>query len=57
MGWGIGTALALVGCASGSSEIQRPSETGALLYGSVELPVRVRDQLQRLASSRTTQRM
>jgi hypothetical protein len=39
-------ALLALGCASGPGRIQSPSETGSLLYGSVELPAEVRDQVQ-----------
>jgi hypothetical protein len=38
-------ALLALGCASGPGRIQPPSETGAMLYGSLELPVEVRDQI------------
>ena len=42
----LATALLALGCASGPGRIQPPSDTGAMLYGSLELPVEVRDQIQ-----------
>ena len=39
-------SLGAAGCASGPGSIQSPSETGAMLYGSLELPAEVRDQIQ-----------
>lgn len=42
----IAAALLWIACASGPGRIQAPSETGAMLYGSVELPAEVRDQIQ-----------
>jgi hypothetical protein len=39
-------ALLCASCASGPGSIQPPSETGAMLYGSVELPEQVRDGVQ-----------
>ena len=39
-------ALLCAGCASGPGSIQAPSETGAMLYGSVELPAEVADSIQ-----------
>jgi hypothetical protein len=41
----LAAALLALGCASGPGRIQAPSETGAMLYGSLELPVEVRDQI------------
>jgi hypothetical protein len=42
----LAAALVSAGCASGPGRIESPSETGALLFGSVELPAEVRDQIQ-----------
>ena len=42
----LAAALLAAGCASGPGRIQPPSETGAMLYGSLELPAEVRDQIQ-----------
>jgi hypothetical protein len=42
----LAAALVAVGCASGPGRIQPPSETGAMLYGSLELPAEVRDRIQ-----------
>jgi hypothetical protein len=42
----LAAALLAAGCASGPGRIQPPSETGAMLYGSLELPAGVRDQIQ-----------
>ncbi|HEX5065354.1 MAG TPA: hypothetical protein VFY49_04515 [Myxococcota bacterium] len=39
-------ALFGAACASGPGSIEAPSETGAMLYGSVELPAEVRDEIQ-----------
>lgn len=39
-------SLAALGCMSGPGAIQSPSATGALLFGSVELPAEVKDQIQ-----------
>lgn len=41
----LAAALLALGCASGPGRIQPPSETGAMLYGSLELPAGVRDQI------------
>ena len=41
----IGAAFVAVGCASGPGRIQSPSDTGAMLYGSLDLPAEVRDQI------------
>ena len=38
--------LLAVACMSGPGAIQPPSESGALLYGSLDLPEQVRDQIQ-----------
>lgn len=38
--------LLAAGCASGPGRIQSPSATGAMLYGSLDLPAEVRDQIQ-----------
>ena len=40
------TVLVALGCAGGAGRIQAPSATGALLYGSLDLPAVVRDQIQ-----------
>src|SRR5262245_64009897 len=37
--------LLAVGCATGPGRIQSPSGTGAMLYGSLDLPAQVRDQI------------
>lgn len=42
----IAAALVAVGCMSGPGRIQSPSDTGAMLYGSLDLPAAVRDQIQ-----------
>jgi hypothetical protein len=42
----LAAALLAAGCASGPGRIQPPSETGAMLFGSLELPAQVRDQVQ-----------
>jgi len=42
----IAAALVALGCASGPGRIQPPSQTGAMIYGSLELPAEVRDQFQ-----------
>jgi len=42
----LAAALVAVGCASGPGRIQPPSGTGAMLYGSLDLPAGVRDQIQ-----------
>jgi len=39
-------ALVAVGCMGGPGRIQPPSATGAMLYGSLDLPAEVRDQIQ-----------
>jgi hypothetical protein len=36
----------VVGCASGPGRIQPPSESGSMIYGSLDLPEGVRDQIQ-----------
>jgi hypothetical protein len=35
-----------LGCASGPGRIQPPSQAGSMLYGSLDLPAGVRDQIQ-----------
>jgi hypothetical protein len=40
------TALVSVACAGGPGRIKPPSATGAMLYGSLDLPAEVRDQIQ-----------
>lgn len=40
------TLLCAFACASGPGSIQPPTDTGAMLYGSLELPAEVRDQIQ-----------
>ncbi len=42
----LAAALAAVGCVGGPGRIQPPSETGAMLHGSFDLPAEVRDQIQ-----------
>jgi hypothetical protein len=44
----LAAALAAAGCASGPGRIQPPSATGAMLYGSLDLPAGVRDQIHQL---------
>ena len=39
-------ALLALGCATGPGRIQAPSASGAMIYGSLELPAEVRDQIQ-----------
>jgi hypothetical protein len=39
-------ALVAVGCVGAPARIQPPSATGAMLYGSLDLPAEVRDQIQ-----------
>jgi hypothetical protein len=38
--------LWMAGCASGPGRIEAPSQTGAMLFGSLDLPPAVRDQIQ-----------
>jgi hypothetical protein len=40
------TALVSVACVGGPGRIKAPSATGAMLYGSLELPAEVREQIQ-----------
>jgi hypothetical protein len=40
------TALVSVACVGGPGRIKPPSATGAMLYGSLDLPAEVRDQIQ-----------
>jgi hypothetical protein len=42
----LAVALVSVGCASGPGRIKPPSANGAMLYGSLDLPAEVRDQIQ-----------
>jgi hypothetical protein len=42
----LAAALVAVGCVGGPGRIQPPSATGAMLYGSLDLPAEVRDQIQ-----------
>ena len=42
----VAAALCTFACASGPGGIQPPTDTGAMLYGSLELPAEVRDQVQ-----------
>ena len=42
----LAAALLAGGCASGPGAIESPSATGALLFGSLDLPPAVRDQIQ-----------
>jgi hypothetical protein len=42
----IGALVLAVACASGPGRIQAPSQSGAMLYGSLDLPPQVRDQIQ-----------
>jgi len=41
----LAAVLVVVGCATGPGRIQSPSGTGAMLYGSLDLPAQVRDQI------------
>lgn len=41
----IAAALLWVACASGPGRIQSPSGSGALIYGSLDLPAQVKDQI------------
>jgi hypothetical protein len=42
----LATALVAAGCATGPGSIAAPSATGAMIFGSLELPAGVRDQIQ-----------
>jgi hypothetical protein len=42
----LAAALLSLACATGPGRLQAPSATGAMIYGSLELPAGVRDQIQ-----------
>jgi hypothetical protein len=44
----VAASLLAAACASGPGRIESPSATGAMLYGSLDLPAGVRDQIQGL---------
>ena len=41
-----GICASLASCASGPGRIESPSASGAMVYGSLELPPEVRDEIQ-----------